>query len=128
MHPLYFEVITDLIDLTFLDWAEVTTSICQFVLIELVTDHGKWHRRSIRRKLKTLFKHVRHRTDVIFVRVSDHNTDDLVLDLFDIRKVRYQDVNTVHCLIRERHTYIDKDRLVICLDHHHVSTDLTETA
>jgi hypothetical protein len=127
MHPLDLEIVANLVHDALFDRAEVAAELLEVVLVELVADHRQRQRRPVQRELH-LFEEVRHRPDVVFVGVGNDDTDDLVFDLTHIRKIRYEDINAVHLLVREAHPDVDQDRFFIRLHDHHVPADLAQTA
>ena len=97
------------------------------MLFKFIAYHPQWKWRSINWELK-FFEKIWHRTDMIFVCVSNDNASDFVFDLSDIVKIWHQNIHAMHTLSRKTHTDINDNRIVICLENSHISTDLAKTA
>lgn len=124
--PLYFHI-ADLI-LSALDHeVEVFCIGTESMLFEFVFDHCQCERCTVDRELQ-LFEEVRHRTDMVFVSMRDHNAFDFVFDRVEVGEVRHQDIHPVHRLIRETHAHIDNNGSGFSLEYRHVAADLTQTA
>ena len=55
-----------------------------------------------------LLQHIRQRTDMVLMTMSQHNSLHLVLVLHQIRNIRNNQVNAEHFLVREHQAGIDK--------------------
>jgi len=65
---------------------------------------------------------------MVFVTVGDDDGFDLVFDDMQVGEIRYEDIHTVHRLIRETHSDIDDNGSGLRFEYRHVPADLTETA
>ncbi len=127
MHPLDLEIISDLIHLTLLDRIEIFTMLFDVMFIKLVTNHCQRKCCSVNWELH-LFKQVRYRTNMVFVCMGNNNANDLFSNLTNVCKIRYQNIDTVHLVIRKAHSHIDQDRFFVCLDDGNISANFTQTA
>ena len=73
-------------------------------------------------------QHVGQGAGMVLVAVGDQDCPDFVPVLLEIGYIWYDQVYPQHVLLREEHSGIDNDNIVIALQGHHVLPNLTETA
>ena len=99
----------------------------QIMLLKLELDKRSCERRCVDGYIK--FGHnIRDSTDMILVTVGKDNASHSVGIGFKIRNVGYDNVDTVHLLIREAQAAVYNDNICAALKGGHVFSDLSETA
>jgi len=126
MQPLHFEV-SDFDRFTLFDETEIFLVVFQTVLIEFVGDHPERKGGAVDRELQ-LFEKVGHRTDMVFVRMGDDDSVDLLLDRMQIAEIGDENIDAVHLFGREAHPDVDDDRALFGFEYRHVAADLAEAA
>ena len=115
--------IADLVELALLHGAEVAAFGFKAVLFKFIAYHPQRKRRSVDRELE-FFEKIWHRADMILVRVGDEDAFDLIFYLADIIKIRDQNIDPEHALLRKAHAHVYDDRARIGLKHGHIRADL----
>ena len=105
-------------------------NLCLFdilVLFELAVDDAAckgcavdWH--------VEVAQHVRNTTDMVFVTVSDYDALYLIDILLEVSDIRDNEVDTEHITIRECHTAVDNDDVVVIFEYGHVFADFLKAA
>ena len=85
------------------------------------------HRRGIHRHAQ-LAQHERQRADVVFVTVRDHEAEEAVAELLQVRQIGNDQVDAEHVQLGEHQAAIDGDGGVAVLEHQAIQPDLTEPA
>ena len=75
-----------------------------------------------------LTQHIRDRADMILMPMGDDITAQLVQVALEISRIRNDQINAQHIVIRESHTAVDHDDITAVLDYGHVFADLIQTA
>ncbi len=127
MHPLYSKIIAYVIDFALDNRPEIFSMLFKMMLVKLVSYHCQRQCGCIDRKLH-LFKKIRNRTDMVLVRMSDYDTNDLFAYFTYIGKIGHKNIYAVHLLIGKAHSHIYQNRLVVGLNHRDIAAYLSQTA
>ena len=101
--------------------------IQQILFFKLQFDKRRRQRQRIDRDIQ--FAHqIRHSSDVVFVPVREDQALDAVGICLEICKIRQNDIDTVHVLVRKSHTAVDDDDIAPELEYSHIFADLSEAA
>ena len=103
--------------------------LAQLVLLELRAHQADRQRAAVdRRRHPDLAEHVGQRSDVVLVRVGEHDRLDLVGAAAQVVEVRQHEVDSEHLRCREHQPRVDDDDPPAALEHGHVLADLPQPA
>ena len=97
------------------------------MLGELGLDDAAGQARGVDRRV-ALAQHIRDRTDVVLMAVRDHVAAQLFQVALEVGRVRDDQINAQHVVIREGYAAVNDQNVVAVLDHGHVLADLIEAA
>ena len=75
-----------------------------------------------------LFEKIGYRADMILMSVGQHDTAQLILIFYDVRKIGDDKVDTQHGIIGEGHSAVDQYRIIAVFVHRDILADLVEAA
>ena len=98
------------------------------VLLELGLHEGQGELTAHQGDVLTQTQQVWHAPDMVLVAVGQDESDDVVDAVLDRGEIGKDEVDTGLVLLREEHTAVDDEQLVIKLEDGHVAADLAQTS
>ena len=98
------------------------------MLLQLGLEQRQSQPRAVDRDVLALAQQVGNRTDVVFVRVGEHDGVDRGEPVPDEVEVREDQVDAWLSILGEEHTAVDDEKAASVLEDRHVATDVTEAA
>ncbi len=103
-------------------------AFAQAVLVELRLDEAERQARRPYLRHLHLAQQVRERTDMVFVRVGEHDRAHLPGPVAKVREVGQDEVDAEVLVPRKRQAGVDDECPLLVLEHGHVLADLAEAA
>jgi hypothetical protein len=122
---------------------ELEVEAGQLFALTLCNDHGVWldavffefglneckcESRTEQRNVALEFEEVRNPTDVVFVTVGEHDTNDVVEAVPQVTEVRENNVDTRLMFFWKEHPDVNDEDFAVDFEAGHVSTDFADSA